>query len=158
MGGRKPITERGPDMIAPPPLLYLGPLLAGLALDRLLPLPRLPGAIRLLGAPILASGMALAGWFFTTMRNAGTPLDPREPPTTLVEEGPFGVTRNPGYLGMALIYGGISLLAGGRWPLLFLPGVLMTVDRGVIEREEEYLEKRFGTRYADYRSRVQRWL
>jgi protein-S-isoprenylcysteine O-methyltransferase Ste14 len=102
--------------------------------------------------------MAVGGWFFTSMRTAGTPVDPREPPTTLVEEGPFAVTRNPGYLGLTLMYGGISLLAGGRWPLLLLPGALMAVDRGVIEREEEYLQERFGARYADYRSRVRRWL
>ena len=112
----------------------------------------------MLGAPVLAGGMALAGRFFTTMRNAGTPLNPPEPPTTLVEEGPFALTRNPGYLGLALIYAGISLVAGGRWPLLFLPGVLVTVDRGVIEWEEEYLQERFGSRYAAYRSRVRRWL
>lgn len=112
----------------------------------------------MLGAPVLCGGMALAGWFFTTMRNAGTPLDPREPPTTLVEEGPFALTRNPGYLGLALLYAGISLVAGRRWSLLFLPGVLVTVDRGVIEREEEYLQERFGSRYALYRSRVHRWL
>ena len=31
MSARKPITQRGPDVIAPPPLLYAGPLLAGLA-------------------------------------------------------------------------------------------------------------------------------
>jgi protein-S-isoprenylcysteine O-methyltransferase Ste14 len=158
MSERRPITERGPDVMAPPPLLYLGPLLAGLVLDRLLPLPRLPGAFRLLGAPVLAAGLGLGGWFFNAMRGAGTPVDPREPPTTLVEEGPFQITRNPGYLGLAMMYAGLDLLAGGRWPLLFLPGVLMTVHKGVIEREEAYLQERFGTRYTDYRSRVPRWL
>jgi protein-S-isoprenylcysteine O-methyltransferase Ste14 len=59
---------------------------------------------------------------------------------------------------MALIYCGTSLLAGGRWPLLLLPGVLAAVDRGVVAREEDYLLKRFGARYARYSSRVRRWL
>jgi protein-S-isoprenylcysteine O-methyltransferase Ste14 len=58
---------------------------------------------------------------------------------------------------MALTYTGISLLAGGRWPLLLLPGALLAVDRGVIRREEPYLERRFGRTYRDYRSRVRRW-
>jgi protein-S-isoprenylcysteine O-methyltransferase Ste14 len=158
VSARKPIAERGPDVIAPPPLVYLGPLLSGLILDRVLPLPRLPHGFRLLGAPVLAGGAALVAWFFTTMRRAGTPLDPREAPTSLVEEGPFALTRNPGYLGMALIYTGVSLLTSARWPLLFLPGVLITVNRGVIDREEEYLKERFGARYTDYMSRVGRWL
>jgi protein-S-isoprenylcysteine O-methyltransferase Ste14 len=145
-------------LIAPPPLIYLGSLLAGLGLDRLIPMPRLPRGLRALGLPVLAAGVTLAAWFFTTMRHAGTPVDPRQAPTKLVEEGPFAITRNPGYLGMALVYGGVSLLTGSRWPLLLLPGVLATVDRGVIEREEAYLQQRFGASYAGYRSRVRRWL
>jgi protein-S-isoprenylcysteine O-methyltransferase Ste14 len=92
------------------------------------------------------------------MRRADTPFDPSKPPTALVEDGPFRFTRNPGYLGFALTYAGISLLTGGRWPLVFLPGVLGVIDRGVIAREESYLEERFGDPYRDYRSRVRRWL
>jgi len=64
----------------------------------------------------------------------------------------------PAYLGFALAYAGISLLAGGRWPLVFLPGVLGGIDRGVIAREEAYLQERFGAPYRHYRSRVRRWL
>jgi protein-S-isoprenylcysteine O-methyltransferase Ste14 len=153
-----PITERHPDIVAPPPLLFLGPLLGGLILDRLLPLPRLPGPLRLLGLPVLAAGATLGGWFFTTMQRAGTPVDPYEPPTALVTDGPFEHTRNPGYVGFTLIYTGITLLAGGRWPLLLLPGVLAVVDRGVIQREESHLDERFGAAYRDYRARVRRWL
>ncbi|MFZ0217775.1 MAG: isoprenylcysteine carboxylmethyltransferase family protein [Candidatus Dormiibacterota bacterium] len=151
-------AKHGPDVVAPPPLLFLGPLLVGLALDRLLPPPRLPRELRPLGAPLLAGGIALVVWFFTTMRASGTPVDPRQAPTNLVEKGPFKFTRNPGYLGMGLIYSGLSLLTGGRWPLLLLPGVLLVVDRGVIQREERYLGSRFGSPYADYRARVRRWV
>ena len=147
-----------PDVIAPPPLLYLGWLLGGVLLDRVLPPPPLPGPLRLAGAPLLAAGLALGGWFFTSMRRAGTPLDPYETPTALVVEGPFRLTRNPGYLGMALIYAGLSLLTGSRWPLALLPAAVATIDRGVISREERYLERRFGPAYADYRRRVRRWL
>jgi protein-S-isoprenylcysteine O-methyltransferase Ste14 len=92
------------------------------------------------------------------MRRADTPFDPSQPPTALVEDGPFRFTCNPGYLGFALTYAGISLLAGGRWPLVFLPGVLVVIDRGVIAREEACLQERFGLPYRDYRSRVRRWL
>lgn len=149
---------RGPDIIAPPPLLYAGPWLGGLLLDRLLPLPRLPLVLRLLGLPLMAAGIGMGGWFAWTMRRAGTPIDPCEAPTALVTEGPFRRTRNPAYLGLTLLYGGLSLLAGILWPLLLLPGVLLAVDRGVIQREERYLEKHFGSAYSDYRRRVRRWL
>jgi protein-S-isoprenylcysteine O-methyltransferase Ste14 len=157
MNARAAISAHGPDVVAPPPLIYLGGLVGGLVLDRVLSLPRLPAAVRFLGVPAVAGGVGLVAWFVATMRGAGTPLDPRQAPTALVEQGPFALTRNPGYLGMALIYSGTTLLAGGRWPLLFLPGVLMAIDRGVVAREEDYLQKRFGASYAKYRSRVKRW-
>ncbi len=149
---------RGPDIVVPPPLLYAGPWLSGLLLDRLWPLPRLPLALRLVGLPLTAAGIGLGGWFIWAMRRAGTPVDPREAPTALVTEGPFRRTRNPGYVGLTLTYVGLSLLTGSRWPLLLLPGVLVTMDRGVIRREERYLEKRFGADYHEYRRRVGRWL
>jgi protein-S-isoprenylcysteine O-methyltransferase Ste14 len=158
MARERSITEHGPDVIAPPPLVYLIPLVAGLLLDRKVPLPHLPRAARLAGLPLLAGGAGLIAWFVSSMVGARTPIDVREAPTALVEAGPFAYTRNPAYLSMALVYTGISLLAGGRWSLLFLPGALLAVDRGVIRREEPYLERRFGRRYRDYRSRVRRWV
>jgi len=120
----------GPDIIAPPPVLYAGPWIGGLLLDRLLPLPRLPPGLRLVGLPLTAAGIALGGWFFATMRRAATPIDPREAPTALVTEGPFRRTRNPAYVGLTLTYAGLSVLTGGRWSLLLLPGVLVAVDQG----------------------------
>jgi protein-S-isoprenylcysteine O-methyltransferase Ste14 len=151
-------TGAGPEVIAPPPLLYAGPLLGGLLLDRLLPLPTIPRGLRLpAGLVTLIGGAALGGWFMGTMLAARTPVDVRRSPTTLVVDGPFRFTRNPGYVGLALVYTGVSLLAGGRWPLLLLPGVLAAVDRGVIQAEERYLQRRFGPAYERYRRRVRRW-
>jgi len=154
----EPKAPDHPDVIAPPPLVYLGPLLGGLLLDRLLPPPRLPGALRLLGLPAVAAGAGLMGWFLTSMRRMNTPVDPRQTPTALVEDGPFLYTRNPAYVGMALLYSGITLLTGGRWPWLFLPVAVVTIQRRVIEPEERFLEQRFGDGYRRYRSRVPRWL
>ncbi len=150
--------DRGPDIVAPPPLLYAGPLLAGFVLDLLLPLPRLSSALRLVGLAFLAAGVALAIWFLLSMRRAGTPVDPREATTVLVQAGPFRYTRNPAYVAFTLTYLGVSLLAGARWPLILLPVVLVIVDRGVIRREERYLEERFGSDYIGYQQRVRRWL
>src|ERR1700730_11309705 len=137
--------ERGPDVVAPPPLIYLAPLLGSLVLDRLIRLPRLPGKwTRPAGMAVLAGGVALMGWFLRTMHHADTPVDPREAPRHLVVGGPFQHTRNPAYVALAATYLGISLVTRARWPLLFLPAVLATIDRGVIEREESHLRRRFG--------------
>jgi protein-S-isoprenylcysteine O-methyltransferase Ste14 len=151
-------SAAGPDVVAPPPLIYAGGLLGGLLLDRLVRLPSLPRRLRLpAGVAAVLGGAALGGWFAGTMRAAGTPIDPRHAPTRLVVEGPFQLTRNPGYVALAVFYAGVSLVAGGRWPLVLLPAVLTVVDRGVIQREERYLQHRFGEEYGRYRRRVRRW-
>ena len=59
---------------------------------------------------------------------------------------------------MAIIYIGISLFFNTLWPFLLLPLVLIVIQRGVIDREERYLEGKFGGDYIDYKSRVRRWI
>ena len=146
-------------VIAPPPLIYVAPLALGLLLNRRLPVPFLPrGMTRILGWSLLGGGFSLAGWFFRALRRAGTPVDPREPVSNLVTNGPFRYTRNPGYISMALIYAGISSLANALWPILLLPVALLVIHRGVIEREERYLERLFGEEYLSYKARVRRWI
>src|SRR5918911_1199670 len=108
-------NEHGPDVIALPPFIYAGPLAAGLVLDRVLPLPRVPAGLRLAGLPLLVAGVGLGAWFVSTMTKARTPIDVRHAPTALVQDGPFARTRNPGYLSMAIVYTAIALLFGGRW-------------------------------------------
>ncbi|MGI8554122.1 MAG: methyltransferase family protein [Dehalococcoidia bacterium] len=146
-------------VIAPPPLIYAGGLTLGLLLSRALPLTVLPRtARRILGGLLAGSGVFLATVGFRTMRGAGTPVDPRETVTALVVQGPFRYTRNPLYLSMTMLSTGIAFLANATAALLLLPGVLFIMQRGVIEREERYLERRFGASYTDYKTRVRRWL
>lgn len=153
------LDERGPEVVAFPPLIYLAPLVGGLVLDRLVPLPRLPRRFaRPAGVALLAGGMGLTAWFLRAMHDAETPVDVRQAPRQLVIDGPFRYTRNPGYLAMAACYLGISLVTRARWSLLLLPAALAVVDRGVIEREESYLRERFGPDYESYRSQVRRWI
>jgi protein-S-isoprenylcysteine O-methyltransferase Ste14 len=156
------MSEDGRDnagVVAPPPLIYAGPLLLGLLLNRKLHVPFLPrGVERVLGWPLVGGGVLLIGWFFRTMRRADTPMDPREPVSRLVTTGPFRYTRNPAYLAMAMIYGGITSLANSLPSIFLLPAALLVMRRGVIEREERYLEDRFGEEYLRYKARVRRWI
>jgi protein-S-isoprenylcysteine O-methyltransferase Ste14 len=111
-----------------------------------------------LGASLVAGATAVEAWFVLTMRRAATPINPRKPVARLVTDGPFRFSRNPSYLALAAYYVGIAGLVNTRWPLLLLPAVLVVVQRGVIEREEQYLERRFGEEYRRYRACVRRWL
>ena len=146
-------------VIVPPPLIYLGPLLLGLLLHRARPIAFLPRRIaRVLGWPLLACGIGVNLWFVVTMRRAHTPLDPRQPVKQVITWGPFRFSRNPGYASLAMTYAGVASVVNTLWPLLFLPAVLGVIRRGVIEREERYLERTFGAEYGQYKARVRRWI
>jgi protein-S-isoprenylcysteine O-methyltransferase Ste14 len=62
------------------------------------------------------------------------------------------------YLGLTLVYLGVTLLVNSLWILLFLPLVIATLHLTVIRREERHLAATFGSAYAEYRRRVRRWL
>lgn len=143
----------------PPPFIYLGILLLGLALHARSPQPFLPDrAARLIGWPLLGGGVLLAGWFSRTMRLAETPFRLDEPATTLITHGPFRYSRNPGYLAFAMIYAGIACLVNAFWAAVLLPATLAVMRHRVIEREEGHLEREFGDEYRRYKARVRCWI
>ncbi len=102
-------------------------------------------------------GFLISFWAVITMRHMQTSLRPDIPTTTLVKSGPFRYTRNPIYLGFTGLYAGIACLANTLWPILLLPFLLVLMNRGVIAREEEYLTRKFGEPYIDYKTQVSRW-
>ncbi len=148
-----------PGVVAPPPLIYAGALAAGLLANALYPIRFLPrGASRALGWPTVLIGLAVGLLGFREMKRAETNVDPYHPATAIVTEGPYRYTRNPIYVGMTLVHTGISARANALPAALLLPAVLALMRRGVIEREERYLERKFGEEYLDYKRRVRRWV
>jgi protein-S-isoprenylcysteine O-methyltransferase Ste14 len=146
-------------VVAPPPLIFLAGLAVGFGLEALLPGASLPGAVRWVpGGVLVVAGLALLASFNTSFSRKGTAVEPWKPTTAIVTGGPYRLTRNPAYLGMALVYVGIALLAEALWVLAPLPVVLAVIDRGVIAREERYLERKFGREYLDYKGTVRRWI
>jgi protein-S-isoprenylcysteine O-methyltransferase Ste14 len=146
-------------IIAPPPFIYLSALGAGLGLEAVIGSGSLPARVaKPAGFALVTAGVGILGSFADAFRAAKTPIDPYTPTTTIVTGGPFRVSRNPAYLGMALIYAGIASLSNAAWAFVPLPVAIAIIDRGVIAREERYLERKFGAPYAEYRKRVRRWL
>jgi len=92
------------------------------------------------------------------MRATDTTLDVDKPVSTLVQDGPFRYSRNPGYLSLTMIYAGIAILRNALWAILLLPLLVLITQREVIEREERYLERTFGEEYLAYKRRVRRWV
>jgi protein-S-isoprenylcysteine O-methyltransferase Ste14 len=148
-----------PGVIAPPPLIYLAGLAIGFGVNALLPSASLPDAVAWpVGCLLILAGLGLAVSFVGALRRAGTPVNPGKATQTLVITGPYRLTRNPGYLGMALAFTGIAVLAGALWVLVALVPTMIVIDRGVIAREERYLDGKFGEEYRRYKARTRRWL
>ncbi|HTS87277.1 MAG TPA: isoprenylcysteine carboxylmethyltransferase family protein [Gemmatimonadales bacterium] len=147
-----------PHVVAPPPLIYGVPLLAGLLLQDLHPMAALSSPWAHVLGPIFVVLGLLAFPALLAFRRAGTHPEPWIPTSTLVLSGPYRFTRNPMYVGMTALYLGVSLWVNTLWPLLALPFVLLLMRYGVVAREEAYLERRFGQAYREYRGRVRRWL
>lgn len=155
-------THDTAGVVAPPPLIYAVGLAVGFLLHRLLPLKafsRTPRVLSLtLGSMCIGLGPTIIALGFRQMQNAHTNVNPTQPATTIVTTGPFRFTRNPLYLGFTIFYTGVSLLVNSLWMLLLLPLVLLLMTVGVIEREERYLERKFGQQYLVYKQRTRRWL
>jgi len=147
-----------PRVIAPPPLIFAGTLASGLLLHVLFPLSVLPRAGLVLGRIFIVFAGIIAVAVFRAFRQVGTNVAPSKPAIALVTEGPFRFSRNPLYLSLTLLYAGITFCVSTLWPLLLLPPLLIVIQRGVIDREEHYLELKFGEAYRHYKARVRCWL
>lgn len=100
---------------------------------------------------LLAAGAAIAGLGLLIRAWAAGCLAKNQ---TVAMHGPYAYTRNPLYLGSAVIAAGF-LLAGGNWVLAIACAALFAaVYIPVIRREEEYLRRTFGAVYDHYAQRV----
>jgi protein-S-isoprenylcysteine O-methyltransferase Ste14 len=146
-------------VIAPPPLIFAIPGTVAALIGRAFPVQVMPQPFAFtVGVVLTVAAIALDLLALQQFRRAQTPMIPYKPTTAIIDTGPFARTRNPIYLAMVLLYIGITLIGNTIWPLLSLPFVLAVMQRGVIEREERYLERKFGDEYLRYKSRVRRWL
>ena len=156
------IRDETAQVLVRPPFAWALAVVAGFALDWLVPMPFLPEEddwpAGLLGAVVFVLALALAIWAMDTMTRAGTNIPTNRPTTAIVESGPYRFTRNPIYVGMFGGLIGLGIAFDNPWPLLMLVPFALVIRYGVVAREEAYLERKFGDAYRRYRQRVRRWL
>jgi protein-S-isoprenylcysteine O-methyltransferase Ste14 len=150
----------GPGVKFPPPLVFVGGFLVGLALERWIYRTSLGprGPLAAAGWAIATAAVLLAGWGMVTFWRARTAIIPHRPASHLVRHGPYRFTRNPMYVGLTGLYTGLALIFNVGWPLVLLPLVLAVLWGVVIQREERYLRAAFGEEYAAFQREVRRWL
>jgi len=115
-------------------------------------------AIDLWGVPLVVLGYAqyrLVGNFRTAHGGGGPGID--NPPTRIVTEGPYRLTRNPMYLGHIIFMLGLAVTFRSWVALAILVLRAIWFHRRVVA-DEARLAARFGAEYTAYQARVKRWL
>jgi protein-S-isoprenylcysteine O-methyltransferase Ste14 len=138
----------------PLPVPYLLGIATAVWLDRRWPSAP-PGprhGRRLIGWLLAGTGVRLIGRSWT----AAMPVRLTDP-VQLVTSGPYAASRNPMYLGWALLQLGAGLVRGSRWMIAAVPVAAAFVHRDV-RGEERTLEDAFGDEFRRYVATVPRYL
>ncbi len=153
------LPDTGPSFRLWPPISVGGPLLVGLLVSWNAGDPwRTSTVASTLGWVLLGAFAVWNGWALVTMAQHRTGLLPGQASATVLDRGPFAWSRNPLYVGLLVASAGVAVLTGSLWALLALPIEWALLRWGAVLPEERYLAAKFGDAYADYRSRVRRWL
>lgn len=108
------------QVIIRPPLAWGLAVIAGLALNWLVPLPFLPTdlAAGWLGAMVFVLALGLFAWAIVTITRAGSNVPANLSTAIIVDNGPYRFTRNPIYLAMFLGLIGLAIAFDNIWLLV----------------------------------------
>lgn len=115
-------------------------------------------AVWMVGTGLVGLGLALIVLAALEMARHRTTIIPHMSPGRLVTSGVFALSRNPIYLGDAIILAGLCLRWGAPVGLILVPGFIALITRRFIISEEARLQDGFGDEFDAYRSRTRRWV
>ena len=164
-GAKAPKAAPGPGtwgqmlkMIDWPPIWLSLSLLVVSALDRLVPWGLFGPMGPPVGGVLVLAGLALMGLAAGQMLLRRTTLIPRRDPSALVTGGVFRLSRNPIYLGDALILAGAILWWDVPHGVPVLIGFMALIQHRFILEEEARLHSTFGGQFEDWAARTGRWI
>jgi len=121
--------------------------------------PQVTGRVwDVLGTALIAAGLLLMAGAVAVMVAARTTPIPHQAPAALVTGGPFRVSRNPIYLGDALVLTGAIAWTGAVWGVILVPLFVAIVTRRFIHAEEDRLAAAFGDAFHAWAARTRRWI
>ena len=147
------------EVAFPPPLLLILALVLGFSARSFAPLTFLSPSLSSSIGPLLTAA-SIGGFLCAvrTMRKGHASLPTNEPTDAIITQGPYRFSRNPIYLATLLLQVGIGIWVNSLWFLGLGIVSALLLWRGVVSREERYLERKFGEEYLSYKGRVRRWL
>ena len=135
-----------PKVLVFPPVILAATIALGGALQWLLLIDVL-ATIRL----------AWRGPFGAAVILTGINVSPLRPTTALATEGIYNWTRNPLYTGGTLVMLGVALIFALDWLVLLIVPSAFILHFSVVRPEEQYLERKFGDQYRQYKLQVPRY-
>ncbi len=153
-------TEEGARVVILPPPLFLCTVVLGWGVNQWVPFGLRGGSIwgLAVGLVLICIGLIPTSCAFSLFMRMGQNPSPRRMTPELTRKGPYRFSRNPMYLGLALVSIGCGLAFDSGWILVLLVPTLVILHYGVILPEERYLEKKFGEEYLGFKRSVRRWI
>ena len=150
------MADKAPNTLPWPPLIFGGLVIAGLLLQRALPI-EVPATLAWPGYGMLAAGIVMDIWAMATMARARTNILPHRAADRLVTTGPFAHMRNPIYVGNTIATAGLGLALQNGWLLIATPAAALATHHLAVVREQAHLQEKFGQAWSAYASRVKAW-
>jgi len=142
-----------------PPLLYLLVLSTGIIVSYFFPQHFINFSIAMpIGIIFSITGITTLILAATLFRKNKNPVNPSGSTQLIICSGIYKYTRNPMYLSLTLIFIGISIITNSWFSFVLLLPLLLICQKGIIEREEKYLTRKFGDEYLKYKAKVRRWI
>ncbi|WP_343082195.1 isoprenylcysteine carboxylmethyltransferase family protein [Ostreiculturibacter nitratireducens] len=141
-----------------PPVWLAGFGILAWVLTKAMPWPLFGLAGDVVGYALVALGiilMAAAAW---QMFRARTTVIPHRDPKALVTGGVFRLSRNPIYLGDALVLAGLALIWDAALAVPLVPIFIFTIQHRFILGEEARLRAAFGAGFDAYAAQTRRWI
>jgi len=153
------IEEDSAQVRIPPPVLLVSCLLLGGILHWLRPIHIFSENGGLVIGPVLIiGGIATIIYSALLFKKAQTNIEPWKTTSNIITTGIYGKTRNPIYLAFLIIGFGVACAVNSLWIALMLLPLILLLRKFVIDKEERYLERKFGQEYLAYKEKVRRWI
>lgn len=137
------------------------PFLFSLAVQFVFPFSLPQGILRQVLVPVGIALIIIGLGFIVLARREFAhfrqPTDPGHPTSRVVMTGAFAISRNPLYLGSAILIFGIALALNLLWAFVALLLSIVICHYVLIIPEEKYLAAKFGDEYKEYSATVRRW-
>jgi len=153
--------SKGPGVYIPPPLFYVLTFLTSSFVQKRIPLSDAvfqTEAIKFGGIILLIISLFFLVSSLRQFLKTKNTLVLIKPAASLQTTGIYGISRNPMYAGLAIVYLGLACLIGNWWTFILFPLLFLIVQEYIIKHEEKYLAVEFGNEYEKYKKIVRRWL